>query len=100
VGAHAQKRMSDADLLAMENNACPGADACGGQFTANTMAMVCEFLGLSPMGSASVPALDARKPEVAQVAAVGSGGRRHELEALAPRREWTVRSRSPSRSSW
>ena len=68
VGAHAQKRMSDADLLAMENSACPGAGACGGQFTANTMAMVCEFLGLSPMGSASVPALDARKSEVAQAA--------------------------------
>ncbi len=68
VGAHAQKRISDADLLAMENSACPGAGACGGQFTANTMAMVCEFLGLSPMGSASVPALDARKPEVAQAA--------------------------------
>jgi dihydroxy-acid dehydratase len=70
VGAHAQKRMSDADLLAMENGACPGAGACGGQFTANTMAMVCEFLGLSPMGSASVPALDARKAEVAQAAGV------------------------------
>jgi dihydroxy-acid dehydratase len=68
VGAHAQKRMSDADLLAMENSACPGAGACGGQFTANTMAMVCEFLGLSLMGSGSVPALDARKPEVAQAA--------------------------------
>jgi dihydroxy-acid dehydratase len=70
VGAHAQKRMSDADLLAMENSACPGAGACGGQFTANTMAMVCEFLGLSPMGSASVPALDARKTEVAEAAGV------------------------------
>jgi len=68
VGAHAQKRMSDADLLALENSACPGAGACGGQFTANTMAMVGEFLGLSPMGSASVPALDVRKPEVAQAA--------------------------------
>jgi dihydroxy-acid dehydratase len=68
VGAHAQKRISDADLLAMENSACPGAGACGGQFTANTMAMVCEFLGLSPMGSASIPALDAKKPEVAQAA--------------------------------
>jgi dihydroxy-acid dehydratase len=68
VGAHAQKRINDADLLALENSACPGAGACGGQFTANTMAMVCEFLGLSLMGSASVPALDARKPEVAQAA--------------------------------
>jgi dihydroxy-acid dehydratase len=68
VGAHAQKRMSDADLLALENSACPGAGACAGQFTANTMAMVCEFLGLSLMGSASVPALNARKPEVAHAA--------------------------------
>jgi dihydroxy-acid dehydratase len=68
VGAHAQKRISDADLLAIENGACPGAGACGGQFTANTMAMVCEFLGLSPMGSASVPALEAKKLEVAQAA--------------------------------
>jgi len=68
VGAHAQKRINDADLLSLENSACPGAGACGGQFTANTMAMVCEFLGLSLMGSASVPALDARKPEVAQAA--------------------------------
>jgi dihydroxy-acid dehydratase len=70
VGAHAQQRITDADLLALENSACPGAGACGGQFTANTMAMVCEFLGLSLMGSASVPALNARKPEVAQ--AVGA----------------------------
>ena len=66
VGAHAQHKLSDADLLALENSACPGAGACGGQFTANTMAMVCEFLGISPMGSASVPALDAKKPDVAR----------------------------------
>jgi len=68
VGAHARNRINDAELLALENSACPGAGACGGQFTANTMAMVCEFLGLSLMGSASVPALDARKPEAAQAA--------------------------------
>src|SRR5271167_3269315 len=68
VGAYAERRISDADFLALENSACPGAGACGGQFTANTMAMVCEFLGLSLMGSASVPALDARKPDVAQSA--------------------------------
>ncbi len=68
-GAHAQKRMSDADLLATVNSACPGAGACGGQFTANTMAMVyASFSGFRRMGSASVPALDARKPEVAQAA--------------------------------
>jgi dihydroxy-acid dehydratase len=68
VGAYAERRISDADLLGLENSACPGAGACGGQFTANTMAMVCEFLGLSPMGSASVPAVDAKKPEVARAA--------------------------------
>jgi dihydroxy-acid dehydratase len=68
VGAHAAGRLTDADLGRLEAAACPGAGACGGQFTANTMAMVCEFLGLSLMGSASVPALDARKPEVAQAA--------------------------------
>jgi dihydroxy-acid dehydratase len=68
VGAHAQHQISDNDLLALENSACPGAGACGGQFTANTMAMVCEFLGLSPMGSASVPALDTKKPDVARFA--------------------------------
>ncbi|MCA1738539.1 MAG: dihydroxy-acid dehydratase, partial [Actinobacteria bacterium] len=64
VGANAVGRMSDGDLKEIEDNACPGAGACGGQFTANTMAMVLEFLGLSPMGSASPPANDARKDEV------------------------------------
>ncbi|CAA9444932.1 MAG: Dihydroxy-acid dehydratase [uncultured Rubrobacteraceae bacterium] len=64
VGAHAAGRMSDEDLKEMEENACPNAGACGGQFTANTMAMVLEFLGLSPMGSASPPANDLRKDEV------------------------------------
>jgi len=63
VGANAAGRMSDADLSDIEHHACPGAGACGGQFTANTMAMVLEFLGLSPMGSASPPALDGRKDE-------------------------------------
>src|SRR5260370_25985586 len=58
--------MSDADLRGLENVACPGAGACGGQFTANTMAMAMEFIGLSPMGTASVPAVDPRKDEVAR----------------------------------
>src|SRR5713101_2545184 len=65
VGAHARGNMSDADFCELENHACPGAGACGGQFTANTMALALEFLGISPMGSASPPALDARKKEVA-----------------------------------
>ena len=64
VGAHAAGRIDDAELKAIEDSACPGAGACGGQFTANTMAMVLEFLGLSPMGSASPPANDPRKDEV------------------------------------
>ncbi len=65
IGAHAAGKMSDADLRKLENVACPGAGACGGQFTANTMAMALEFLGLSSMGTASVAATDPRKDEVA-----------------------------------
>jgi dihydroxy-acid dehydratase len=58
--------MSADDFAALENSACPGAGACGGQFTANTMATACEFLGLSPLGSATVPAMDAAKDDVAR----------------------------------
>jgi dihydroxy-acid dehydratase len=56
VGAHAAGKLDDAGLEAVEANACPGAGACGGQFTANTMAMACEFLGISPMAISEVPA--------------------------------------------
>jgi dihydroxy-acid dehydratase len=66
VGAHAAGRMSDAALCEVEDNACPGAGACGGQFTANTMATACEFLGLAPMGSGDVPATDPHKAGVAE----------------------------------
>jgi dihydroxy-acid dehydratase len=66
VGAHAAGRIDAAALLRVENGACPGAGACGGQFTANTMATACEFLGISPMGSATVPALDPAKASVAR----------------------------------
>ena len=65
VGAHARGQMSDTDLKELEDHACPGPGACGGQFTANTMALALEFLGLSPLGSASPPAMDARKRDVA-----------------------------------
>lgn len=65
VGANAAGKMSDADLLELENVACPGAGACGGQYTANTMSTVMELIGLSPMGFNGVPAMDARKDEVA-----------------------------------
>src|SRR2546422_1463032 len=65
IGAHAAGLMSAADLKKLENAACPAAGACGGQFTANTMSTVMEFVGLSPMGFNSVPAMDAQKDEVA-----------------------------------
>ena len=65
VGAHAAGKMTDAELKDLEDHACPGAGACGGQFTANTMSTAMEFIGLSPMGANSVPALDPRKGEVA-----------------------------------
>jgi dihydroxy-acid dehydratase len=64
VGAHAAGTMDDAELDELERSACPGAGACGGQFTANTMATAFELMGISPMGSAMVPAMDGQKDEV------------------------------------
>jgi dihydroxy-acid dehydratase len=61
IGAHARGSMNDARLDLLEKSACPGAGACGGQFTANTMALVCEFLGIAPMGLSSVPATNSGK---------------------------------------
>ena len=61
VGACSAGRMTEGDLRALEDVACPGAGACGGQFTANTMSMAGEMLGLSAMGLNDVPAVDARK---------------------------------------
>ena len=66
VGAHAAGDMSDEDLTDLENHASPGAGACGGQYTANTMATAFEVLGISPMGSAMVPAEDGKKGQVAE----------------------------------
>jgi dihydroxy-acid dehydratase len=65
VGKHAAGEMSDEELAELELVASPGAGACGGQFTANTMAMAFEVLGISPMGSAMVPAEHASKADVA-----------------------------------
>src|SRR5215831_1105809 len=65
VGAHAAGRISDEELTAIEDVASPGAGACGGQFTANTMAMAFEVLGISPSALSGVPATDPRKSEVA-----------------------------------
>jgi dihydroxy-acid dehydratase len=65
VGKHASGKMTDAELKDLEDHACPGPGACGGQFTANTMAIAFEFLGMSPMGRNGVPAMDGRKDDVA-----------------------------------
>ena len=65
VGKHASGAMTDAELKDLEDHACPGPGACGGQFTANTMAIAFEFLGISPMGRNGVPAMDGRKDDVA-----------------------------------
>jgi dihydroxy-acid dehydratase len=65
VGAFASKRIDAEQFLAVENAACPGAGACGGQFTANTMSTVMEFLGISPMGSNGIPATVVEKDEAA-----------------------------------
>lgn len=66
VGAHGAGKIDDARLATIEQKACPGAGACGGQFTANTMAMVLATLGLSPLGYNDVPATDPAKIEVAR----------------------------------
>ena len=66
VGSHAKGKMTTEELIELERRACPGAGACGGQFTANTMSIAFEFLGISPMGFNGVPALDPRKHQVAK----------------------------------
>ena len=68
VGAHAAGKLDDAGLEAVEASACPGVGACGGQFTANTMAMACEFLGISPIGLSGVPAFLEEKLEASREA--------------------------------
>jgi dihydroxy-acid dehydratase len=66
VGTYRRGEMTDAQLTALEGAACPGAGACGGQFTANTMALVCEFLGIAPMGLSSTPATHGAKANTAE----------------------------------
>ncbi len=66
VGANAAGKMTDEDLKELEDKACPGAGACGGQYTANTMSTVMEMIGLSPMGFNTVPAMDPEKDRVSQ----------------------------------
>jgi dihydroxy-acid dehydratase len=64
-GKHASGKMTNEELKDLEDHACPGPGACGGQFTANTMAIAFEFLGISPMGRNGVPAMDVHKDDVA-----------------------------------
>jgi dihydroxy-acid dehydratase len=64
VGANAAGKITDKDLRDLEDVACPGAGACGGQYKANTMSTVMEMIGLSPMGFNSVPAMDAQKDQI------------------------------------
>jgi len=66
VGAHASGDISDGELDEIERSACPGAGACGGQFTANTMAMALAFLGLAPLGAGDPPAIDGAKEQQAK----------------------------------
>ena len=66
VGAHAKGDIDDAELDEIERHACPGPGACGGQFTANTMAMALTMMGISPMGAADPPAVDDAKPDEAR----------------------------------
>ena len=65
VGKHAKGTITVEELDDLISKTCPGPGACGGQFTANTMATAIEFLGIAPMGSGSVPAVDPKKDEVA-----------------------------------
>lgn len=80
VGAHGAGVIGDEELKAVETHACPGAGACGGQFTANTMALAMSFLGLSPMGLNDIPAVHPDKPKAAYEAG------RLTVEALRARR--------------
>jgi dihydroxy-acid dehydratase len=68
MGAHAAGKINDAQLEELEASACPGPGACGGQFTANTMAMAGEFLGISPMMLSGVPAMDSAKHDASRAA--------------------------------
>jgi len=65
VGSYAAGKMTEKEVCELENKACPGAGACGGQFTANTMALAISFLGISPIALSEVPATDPRKGQAA-----------------------------------
>ena len=83
VGAHAQGKMTDAELYRLECVACPGAGSCGGLFTANTMSSCVEALGMSLPGSASIPAVDPRRPHLCRQ--VGEAVMRLLADGVRPR---------------
>ena len=85
IGAEAAGKIGPDELKAVEQAACPGAGACGGQFTANTMAMALSMMGLSPMGANDVPAVHPGQ---------GARGR-----ALRPRGRWTWSARAARRAT-
>ena len=97
VGANAAGKITDDELLAIENSACPGAGACGGQFTANTMATVMEMIGLSPMSTASVPQVDPRKRDVAVPLRRSDHGCGEKQPPAARHRHAQGHSKTPSR---
>ena len=88
VGAHSAGTIGDEELKAVETNACPGAGACGGQFTANTMALALSFLGLSPMGLNDIPAIHPDKPRAAydagRLTVEALRARRHPRDLITP----------------
>jgi dihydroxy-acid dehydratase len=90
LGARSKGAMSEAEFREIENRACPGAGACGGQFTANTMATAFEMLGVSPMGFNGVPATDAEKGRIAFE--TGKLVMKVLAEGLTPRRIITPRA--------
>ena len=98
VGAHAAGKISDADLAELENVVCPGPGACGGQYTANTMAMAFEMLGISPMGANGVPAMldekDARRVSLRRAGDGPASPRRDRARDHHPRSR--SRTRSPA----
>ena len=96
VGAHAAGTLDAADLHELESVACPGAGACGGQFTANTMSTALEFLGISPAGLNGIPALDPTKNEAAEQAGRLAMDLVRRGVRARPRSSRARRSRTPS----
>ena len=96
VGAHGAGRMTDDELTSLENVACPGAGACGGQFTANTMALVCEFLGMPRLAAETSRPTIPRKPKSPASRGVSDGPRSQGRASRATSsRSKRSRTRSP-----